>query len=56
MERIEVFRQQLRENLYKVWPTKPLTAGEYALVQYSEGESADSGEILAWDFRVAGGR
>jgi len=55
MERIEVFRQQLRDNLYKVWPTKPLIPGEYALVQYSEGESADSGEILAWDFRVAGG-
>lgn len=54
MDVIDVFRQQLRDNLYKVWPTKPLPAGEYALVQYSEGEAADSGEILAWDFRVGG--
>jgi hypothetical protein len=52
MDRIDVFRQQLQEDLYKVWPTKPLTPGEYALVQYSEGEAADTGEILAWDFRV----
>lgn len=52
MDVVEVFRQQLRDNLYKVWPTKPLAPGEYALVQYSEGESFDSGEIVAWDFRV----
>ncbi len=51
MDTIDVFRQQLQENLYKVWPTKPLTPGEYAMVQYAEGEG---GEILVWDFRVAG--
>lgn len=56
MDKVDVFRQQLRDNLYKVWPTKPLEAGEYALVQYSEGESADSGDILVWDFRVAAAR
>ncbi len=55
MDAVDVFRQQLRDNLYKVWPTKPLAAGEYALVQYSEGEAADSGEMLVWDFRVAAG-
>jgi len=49
MDMIDVFRQQVQENLYKVWPTKPLPPGEYAMVQYAEGEG---GEILAWDFRV----
>ncbi|QOY89709.1 hypothetical protein [Paludibaculum fermentans] len=48
MDLVEVFRQQLSDDLYKVWPTKPLTPGEYAMVQYAEGE----GEIQIWDFRV----
>jgi len=51
MEMIDVFRQQIQGNLYKVWPTKPLPPGEYAMVQYAEG---DAGEMLVWDFRVAG--
>ncbi len=49
---VEIFRQQLKSDLYKVWPAKPLEPGEYALVQYSEGEAVDAGEILVWDFRV----
>jgi len=48
MELVEVFRQQLQGNLYKLWPTKPLSAGEYAVVQYVEGD----GEIQVWAFRV----
>lgn len=48
MDMVEVFRQQLSDDLYKVWPTKPLAPGEYAMVQYAEGE----GEIQIWDFRV----
>ncbi len=48
MELVEVFRQQLDGNLYKMWPTKPLSAGEYAVVQYVEGD----GQIQVWDFRV----
>jgi hypothetical protein len=46
---VDVFRQQLRDDLYRVWPTQALTPGEYALVQYSEGMES---ELLAWDFRV----
>ncbi len=46
---VDVFRQQLRGDLYKVWPTVALKPGEYALVQYSEGLES---EILAWDFRI----
>jgi len=49
MTKLDVFRQQLQDDLYKVWPTKPLEPGEYALVQYSEGEV----QIQCWDFRIA---
>ena len=48
MELVEVYRQQVKDNLYKVWPAKPLSPGEYAVVQYVEGD----GEIQVWDFRV----
>lgn len=48
MELVDVFRQQLQDNLYKLWPTKPLSPGEYAVVQYVEGD----GQIQVWDFRV----
>lgn len=48
MDLVDTFRQQLTDDLYKVWPSKPLAPGEYALVQYSEGEV----QIQVWDFRV----
>ncbi|MCS7043793.1 MAG: hypothetical protein N2036_11645 [Bryobacteraceae bacterium] len=51
-ETVDIFRQQLKADLFRIWPSKPLPPGEYALVQYSEGEATDSGEILVWDFRV----
>lgn len=47
-EIIETFRQQLADGLYKIWPTKPLTPGEYAVVEYTEGK----GNIQVWDFSV----
>jgi hypothetical protein len=46
---VETFKQQLAEGLYKIWPTKPLTPGEYAVVEYTEGEA----NIQVWDFSVA---
>jgi hypothetical protein len=49
-EIIESFKQQLADGLYKIWPTKPLIAGEYAVVEYTEGK----GNIQVWDFSVAG--
>jgi hypothetical protein len=45
---IETFKQQLMDGLYKIWPTKPLTPGEYAVVEYTEGK----GNIQVWDFTV----
>lgn len=47
-EEREIFRQQFRDGLYKVWPVKPLEPGEYAFIEYEVGK----GEIQAWDFRV----
>jgi len=46
---IETFRHQLADGLYKIWPTKPLTPGEYAVVEYTEGK----GNIQVWDFSIA---
>ena len=43
---VEVFRQQLGEGLFKIWPVKPLEPGEYAIVQYTLGK----GNIQVWDF------
>jgi hypothetical protein len=45
-EEVEVFRQQVGDGLYKVWPMKPLEPGEYALVEYAQGAR----NIMAWDF------
>lgn len=46
MENVEIFRKQIADGLYKIWPTKPLTPGEYAVVEYTEGK----GNIQVWDF------
>lgn len=47
-EILETFKQQLADGLYKLWTTKDLTPGEYAVVQYTEGK----GNIQVWDFGV----
>jgi hypothetical protein len=48
---VEVFRQQVADGLFKIWPQKPLEPGEYAVVQYSD-EKVD---IQVWDFFIAPG-
>jgi hypothetical protein len=48
---IEIFRQQVAEGLYKIWPQKPLEPGEYAVVEYTEGER----NTQVWDFRIEAG-
>ena len=45
---VETFKQQLAEGLYKIWPTKPLEPGEYAVVEYTEGKA----NIQVWDFSI----
>lgn len=45
---VDIFRQEVAPGLYRVWPQKPLAPGEYALIEYAEGE----GNTQAWDFRI----
>lgn len=45
-DEVEVFRQQLAPLVYKVWPVDPLEPGEYAIVEFTPGES----NLRAWDF------
>ncbi len=45
---VEVFRRQLDEGLYMIWPVKPLEAGEYAVIEYTAGK----GNIQVWDFSI----
>jgi hypothetical protein len=48
---VEVFRRQVADGLFKIWPQKPLEPGEYAVVQYSD-EKVD---MQVWDFFIAPG-
>jgi hypothetical protein len=51
---IAVFQQQLAENLYKVWPEKPIPAGEYAVVEFTDDlQKQDDIQLMVWDFARA---
>jgi len=46
-EEVEIFRKQLDANgLYKIWPQKPLTPGEYAVIENTPGKL----NMQIWDF------
>lgn len=45
-EEVPVLRQQIEEDLYKIWPKEPLKPGEYAVVEYTAGQR----NIQVWDF------
>jgi hypothetical protein len=49
-KQMDAFQQQLAEGLYRVWPEKPLAAGEYALVEYSDDNENGEVNLLIWDF------
>jgi hypothetical protein len=48
---VDVFRQQVGDDLFKIWPQKPLEPGEYAVVQYS----MEKVDMQVWDFFIAPG-
>jgi hypothetical protein len=48
---VEVFRQQVGDGLFKIWPQNPLDPGEYAVIQYS----TEKVDIQVWDFFIAPG-
>lgn len=45
-EEVQIFRKQVGDGLYKVWPMEPLTTGEYAWIEFTEGK----GNTQVWDF------
>ena len=45
-EELEVFRQQLAPQVYKIWPTEPIPPGNYAVVEHDPGGE----NVRAWDF------
>jgi hypothetical protein len=46
-DEVEIFRKQMTpDGLYKIWPQKPLEPGEYALIEYTDGELNPQ----IWDF------
>jgi hypothetical protein len=50
-DEVQVFRHQAGDGLYKIWPMKPLEAGEYAVVEYTAATNG-SINIQTWDFSV----
>ena len=48
-EIVPTFQHQVGEGLYKIWPEKPLAAGEYAVVEYTEGKV----NMQVWDFAIS---
>ena len=47
---VPTLQLELADGLYKIWPKEPLPAGEYAVVQYTEGKI----DMQIWDFAVKG--
>jgi len=45
-DEVKIFRKQVGEALYKVWPMEPLSTGEYAWIEFTEGK----GNTQVWDF------
>jgi len=50
-ETVEIFRQQLAPNVYKVWAVEPMPVGDYAVIEYTPGEE----NLRLWDFTVGAG-
>jgi hypothetical protein len=48
---VPTFRKQEADQLFKIWPEKPIEPGEYAVVEYTEGKV----NMQVWDFFVAPG-
>jgi len=50
-DQVEVFRRQLGDGLYKIWPMKPLEPGEYAVYEFTPAEF-NGVSLQTWDFSV----
>jgi hypothetical protein len=47
-ETVPAFTRQMGELLFKIWPEQPLPPGEYAVVEFQDGQ----GTLQVWDFGV----
>lgn len=54
-KQMDTFQQELASGLYRVWPEKPLTPGEYALVEFSDDTENNEIDLLIWDFAYTPG-
>lgn len=45
---VDTYKKAEADGLYKVWPEKPMDPGEYALIEFTEGEV----NLQVWDFSV----
>jgi len=43
---VATFQRELAAGLYKIWPQKALDPGQYALIEYTDGET----DFRLWDF------
>jgi hypothetical protein len=49
---VATFKRQFGDQLFKIWPEKPLEGGEYALLEYTDGKV----NPRVWDFTVGPAR
>lgn len=47
-DKVESFKKQEGDLLFRIWPMKPLLPGEYALIQYADGKL----DPQVWDFTI----
>jgi hypothetical protein len=46
---VQVFQKQMtQDGLYKLWPMKPTSPGEYAVVEFTP----DKTNMQVWDFAI----
>jgi hypothetical protein len=51
-KQMDTFQQQLGDGLFRIWPEKPLAAGQYALIEFSDDNVNGNDEVnlIVWDF------
>ena len=50
-DEIDIYKHQVDNDLFQVWPKQPLPPGEYAWIEFQPGK----GNTQVWDFTVAPG-
>jgi hypothetical protein len=51
-KQMDTFEQDLGNNLFRVWPQKPLDPGEYALVEFADKGDINDVQLVIWDFAI----